>query len=127
MSSSVRLNRSSLAIFVVALFGLAGIVGPRFIVRGSVSPIINTADSQAFHCTGAVALNADSWRVEPPRACEGPMARDMGLAQVPNMVNPAHLPPFSLALSAMARATVLMLRIADELAAITALIPTREF
>jgi hypothetical protein len=67
--------------------------------KGQGSPITDPIDLVAFYCGGRVlAERRDPYTIEPLRTCERAALRESGIAIVPNLVVPAPLPPYALAL-----------------------------
>jgi len=67
--------------------------------KGHPSPITDPIDLVAFYCGGRVlAERRDPYTIEPLRTCERAALRESGIAIVPNLVVPAPLPPYALAL-----------------------------
>lgn len=91
----------SVAGAVVAVLFAASLVSyvAQISQRGHASPITDPIDLVAFYCGGRVlAERRDPYTVEPLRTCERAALRESGITIVPNLVVPAPLPPYALAL-----------------------------
>lgn len=79
---------------LVALYLVLAIRTP-----AGISPFGNRTDTLAFYCGArVVAAGADPYRAEPLRTCEHSAQRAVGIDPIANLVVPAPLPGYALAL-----------------------------
>src|ERR1700722_17115235 len=91
--------RAAAVAIVLCAAAVTFVIAGRGLVRlGHDGPITNPTDFRAFYCAAKVAAQGrDPYLAEPLRTCAQQALRSVGLDGVKQVVIPAPLPPYALA------------------------------